>query len=303
MHWLGIDIGGTSAKASLVNAHGTEVCCARGKRYDRPDRVGLLNAVGEVVRKVIANGVGGGRGKFEGVGVCMPGAVDPHTKRVIASANVPGLIGLCAMDIVQGALEGDVQGLRVEQVTDAYASGGDYYKSKGLTGRLLAISLGTGVGCAVIDDGCVQLRLHGRSSGHIGQMDVSLRDDAPIGPDGGRGGLEAYIGLPALLKRYGSEGDPREIFTKMKKGDEPLRALARAIRIGHAIYRPMHIALLGGVGVGLGVAGLLAYLREEVACGLTNVAVSGWKMECAESDMHAARGAALCAAGLIPTGN
>lgn len=296
MRWLGIDIGGTSVKASLLDAQGVEICCARGARYVRPDRVGIVRAVGDVVREVVE-----GAGKeIAGVGLCMPGAVDPVTQRVTASANVPGLIGLDAREIVPEALGQTSGGVRVTQVTDAYASGGDYYRSKGLEGRLLAISLGTGVGAAVIDAGGVQLKLHGRSSGHFGQMDVSLSEDAPIGPDGGRGGLEAYIGLPALVKRYGCEQDPRKIFECMKAGEEPLRALARAIRIAHAIYKPQHVALLGGIGVGLGVAGHAEYLHGEISRGLTSVALPGWTLECATTDMHAARGAGLCAAGVIP---
>ncbi|MBV9490447.1 MAG: MFS transporter, partial [Verrucomicrobia bacterium] len=61
------------------------------------------------------------------------------------------------------------------------------------------LALGTGVGAAVLDDG-VPLRVDGDSPGHLGQIDVSLDDRAPIGPDGGAGSLEGYLGVPAIRR-------------------------------------------------------------------------------------------------------
>ncbi len=57
------------------------------------------------------------------------------------------------------------------------------------------ISLGSGVGMSVLDDG-VPLAVDENSPGHLGQINVSLDSNPPIGPDGGAGGLEAYIGAP-----------------------------------------------------------------------------------------------------------
>ena len=67
---------------------------------------------------------------------------------------------------------------------------------------------------------------------------LTLRDantGKPIGPDGGAGSLEAYIGVPALMRQYGSMD---AFFGRLQIMDAPMQALARAIRICHAIYRP-----------------------------------------------------------------
>jgi len=64
----------------------------------------------------------------------------------------------------------------------------------------------------------------------------------------------------------------------------------RAIRIAHAIYRPQHICLTGGVGIRL--AGLVGQIKARVETGLTRVAREGWTLSVGESDYHAACGAA-----------
>src|SRR6185295_15399031 len=105
-----------------------------------------------------------------------------------------------------------------------------------------------GVGMAVLDDG-VSLMVHGESPGHLGQVDVSIEGDPVIGPDGGAGSLEGYIGAPALVKKYGP--DMPANLARLGKNDSALKALARVIRICHAIYAPHHVGLTGGIGIRL----------------------------------------------------
>ena len=72
-----------------------------------------------------------------------------------------------------------------------------------------------------------------------------------------------------------------------------MRALARALRCAHALYRPQRIALLGGVGVRFGRH--VPALRAMTADGLTVLARPGWTLETGDDDHHAARGAARLA--------
>ena len=153
------------------------------------------------------------------------------------------------------------------------------------------ISLGTGVGACVMDEG-TPLRVSGTTPGHLGQVDVTLDDaDTPVGPDGGRGGLEAYVGLPAMLARF--RCTPDTLQPHLTIDSAPVLALVRAIRIAHAIYRPMHVRLAGGVGVRLGA--IAGEIRSRVAAALTGVAREGWTLEAARSEFHAASGAARLA--------
>ena len=226
------------------------------------------------------------------IGLCVPGRREAGGRRVVASVNVPGLVGESLDALVVEAV-GD--GARVVTVvSDARAAAAD--AASGLTpgaGRLLAISMGTGVGSCVLDGGRA-LEVSGESPGHLGQVDVSvvLADGTvPVGPDGGRGGLEAYVGLPALVSRLG--GPAETVMERVGADDPAIEAVVRAIRIAHAIYRPQTVALLGGVGIGLARHGDV--IRARVADGLTSVARERWSLVFGRDGFHAARGAARLA--------
>src|SRR5690606_33557717 len=97
---------------------------------------------------------------------------------------------------------------------------------------------------------------------------------------------------PALLARYGP--DVAAAIERWGPDELPLRALARAIRICHAIYRPQHVVLAGGLGIRLGRH--LPALREPVERDLARVARPGRTLATGDSDFHAATGAAALAA-------
>jgi predicted NBD/HSP70 family sugar kinase len=187
----------------------------------------------------------------------------------------------------------------IEVATDAVATAFDIYMMHGLRGRLCSIALGTGIGLGVIDDGGVPLFVHGESPGHIGQMDVSIEGQPVIGPDGGAGSLEGYLGSPALVQRYGA--DMARILAKLGENDPPLKALARTIRICHAIYVPQHVALVGGIGIRMGH--LVPTLRRMVDKDLSHIACKEWTLRCGSDDFHAATGVARYAAAAAVKSN
>jgi len=278
---LGIDIGGTSVKVALMaGSHAQGV--GRSFRYDKPDRTEVCRAIADAFQKA-----SGSPGSVTTVGLCAPGLLAPTGDRVERSVNVPGLAGVPLQELVTEATRSSG---RVLIVSDVHAAAHDLITSEGLSGRVWTLALGTGVGGIVLDDG-VPLRVSGNSSGHIGQIDVSLDDDppVPVGADGGRGGLEGYIGLRSLQARYGSNLGG---FTG-SAGQAPGRALIKAIRIGHAIYRPMHIRLVGGVA--LLMADHIQAIHEATLEGLTSLARPGWTLGVGQDLFHAARGAAKLA--------
>jgi glucokinase len=279
--YLGVDIGGSTVKAAAVR-DGSVLWTARSRRYHRATTDQLKDAVREVSQRL--------EDPADGVGLCVPGLLDERHEHVTLSVNVPGLVGVPLRELVA-----DVAGDRAPQVVnDANATGYDLYMSRNLSGRLLAIVIGTGVGAAVIDEGGKPLLVDGDSPGHIGQLDVSVEGALVIGPDGGRGSLEGYLGAPALRRRYGP--DPAG---KVDPRDPAARALVRAIRIAHAIYRPHHVCIAGGTGIRL--ARLLPELKHRIEDKLTGVARPWWTLSFGDSDFHAAAGAArIAAAGSWP---
>lgn len=274
---IGIDVGGTSVKAACLR-DGEVVSTSQSGRYARPDARECSAAIAEACRAI--------ERPVDRIGLCVPGILDESKRRIVNSSNLPGLAGVELRDLVGAALGPDAPPPRV--INDAYATGFEIFASRQVRGRLLVVALGTGVGAAVLDDG-KPLFVDGESPGHVGQFDVSVEGHAAIGPDEGRGSLEGYVGAQALARVYGQDAAE-----KIRPQDAAFIALARALRICHAIYRPHHVCLAGGLGIRLGR--LLPDLKSAVDDGLTNIARGDWMLTAADSDFHAARGAARIAA-------
>jgi predicted NBD/HSP70 family sugar kinase len=293
MRALGIDVGGTSVKMALIesaeSSHigsgggGTKaIWLGQSSFYAKPDAARLREAMREAQTGAI--------GRVDAVGICVPGILNEARDTVTLSINVPGLMNLPLAELVESALGPEARGAKVQN--DALSCATDVIEMFDLDGRTMLLALGTGVGAGVIDrlaDGGLRpLEVSGASPGHIGMIDVTCDDPPTIGPDGGAGSLEGYLGVPALRKRFGVDINPS--LANLPADDVVIKALSRAIRIGHAMYRPNHVVLAGGVGVRLSPH--LDVLRKRVETHLTSVARPGWTLRTAADDHHAARGAA-----------
>jgi predicted NBD/HSP70 family sugar kinase len=277
MTGLGIDIGGTSVKAAAVEG-GRTLWTGQSGFYGRPDA--------EQLRAAIREAVGGPIKRLDSVGLCAPGFLDVEHRTVTFAVNVPGIVGIRLDRLVPEALDLAASG-KTTICNDAEAAAFDIFRSREIRGRVLVLTVGSGVGICVLDDGR-PLRVEGESPGNIGQIDVSIPGHEVIGPDGGAGGLEGYLGAAALRAIHGP--DVSAAVAKFR-GDEPaMLALVRAIRITHAIYRPQHICLCGGIGIRL--RHLISELRRKIETKLTSLAREGWTLTCGDDDFHAARGAA-----------
>lgn len=253
----------------------------RSAEYANPSLETLLHAI----RSALPQGANQARA----LGLCVPGLLDQTQSRVRYSINVPVLQQLPLAELLEHSIGKQLAPPQV--FSDAHASAYGYWWDARPSGRVLAIALGTGVGASVLDDGVV-LQATGAGCGHFGQIDVSLDDQAPISPDGSQGTLEAYVGVRGLTHELGSDFANR--LGQLDSSSRALRALARGIRIGHAIYRPETIALLGYVGMKFAPAS--AVLRSEVEKGLTSVARKDWRLDFADNPFFAAIGAARLAA-------
>jgi glucokinase len=290
MNGIGIDIGGTSVKLAAVARDGRVMWTARSSTYRSPDAGRLAAAIREAAAGRVEPGAIGDTT----VSLCVPGLMNDDKTVVRHSVNVPGLNGVRLDELAAAALGGKPAAVSV--ATDAYATAFDLYESLRPTGRLFLLAIGTGVGASVLDEGR-PLHVDGESPGHFGQIDVSVEGHSVIGPDGGAGSLEGYISSAALAARYG----PAEAWLRaMRAEDPPLRALARAIRIGHAMYRPHHVFLAGGIGIRL--EPFLTELRRMVGNQLTGIARPGATPQVAQSDFHAAQGAARLALNVSRSG-
>lgn len=270
---LGIDVGGTSVKvAACIDGVWRT---AQSDRYEKPGRAALAGAIRAAWDAL------GIEHSPDRVGLCVPGIAAADGRSIEVAVNVPGLEGWDLAGMVCESL--GLEDCTIQRTTDAAAALIDWQASTGASGRSLGIAIGTGVGLCVMD-GATVVAWTGGGAGHLGQVDVTVGDaaDAPVGPDGGRGGLEAYVGARAVEAAGG-------IDLAFAAGAPAVEALARAIRICHAVYRPDSVVLLGGIGIRLrSHPALDAMIRAD----LTSVARPGWKLTYGADDYHAARGAA-----------
>ncbi len=235
---LGIDIGGSSVKLALV-CDGNQPHTLRGDPYEMPTLEVLTSRIRQTFDALLEKS-GVGRGAVVRVGVSVAG---PMNKAGVleGAANLPDLVGVSIPEWTEETLG---LGVRVKPATDANSAAACEHRRNPMPGRTLYLSMGTGVGGAVLDDGRPVIITRG-TSGHFGHMDVSGGEaDAPATPGAGRGALEAYVGFRTLeADGVPVASDERFEHPTMKRA---LAALARGIRILLALYRPDHIVLMGG---------------------------------------------------------
>ncbi len=289
MTTLGIDIGGTAVKAAVLAADGAATTSVSDP-YTRPDRAVLRAAVRDAVARLDPSGI-------RAVGLCVPGRRCAAGTHVELALNVPGLERYPFTEIVSDAI-GRKAPVRV--CSDAQAATTDAARDHPNARRVLGIAIGTGVGASLLEHGR-PLRLGECTIGLLGQIDVGRPDGVdppgPIGPDGGRNSLEAYLGVAALRGRFGT--DFAAALPDLPASDPALLALARAIRIALAVYTPDLVLILGGLGLALRAHA--EPLEAMVRTDLTSIAPRGWALAFGRSRFHAAVGAARMAVDFSDT--
>lgn len=179
--YLGIDIGGTRVKCGLVG-EGGEVL--RFAEAGTPGSVeALRDALGRMTREVV------GGAEVRGAGIGCKGIIDPRTTEVKVLPGVWGfLTGLPLKSLVAGVAAAD------NDAKAALAGEAAWGAARGRQNALL-LTLGTGIGGAVLADGRI-LRGAGGVAGHVGHITVEA--DGPLCFCGNRGCLEAVFSARAV---------------------------------------------------------------------------------------------------------
>jgi glucokinase len=290
---LGLDIGGSSIKLAFL-VPGSEPNLQQSKPYRSP-RAADFEAIVRDLAARASIAAAFNNAPPSAVGMCLPGVWNATTGSLERSNNLPHLVGVPLEALLSRAMGIPLPPWTIS--TDVYATAVDLWSevaptlppnSDGRPRRLFCLALGTGVGGCVLDEGEL-LRINGNSSGHFGQIDVTLPGDSapPVASDGGAGTLEAYwaaSNVRHLLETQGSGGLPSVL----------LHSLARSLRIAHAIYRPDVIVLAGGSALFL--APHLATIASTTRQGLSAIARSHCEIRLAKHAHHAALGIARIAA-------
>lgn len=243
---IGIDIGGTGIKYGLVDADGallvreeiaTPVECEPGEFVAQ--LAAALNAL-----------PGGARAHRIGVGCA--GLVDTRRGWVRTSPNLPRWRDVPLAELMKAAcsrpvaLLNDADGFALAEARVGAGRGAS---------PVVALTIGTGVGGAVVADG----RLFGGAHGFAGEIGhVTIDRHGPVCGCGNRGCLELYVGRRAIVMAYaGADATvtPQQIAAAAMQGEEAalraFRTVGEALGVGLVtltnLFDPARIVIGGGI--------------------------------------------------------
>ena len=229
---FGIDIGGTTVKCGLFTVKGELL-----EKWEIPTRTenngaAILPDVADTVLKKIQE-KGLAKEEIAGIGIGVPGPVNEQ-------GEVPGAVNLHWGYV---NLAGDMEkmtGLRVKAGNDAnVAALGEMWKGGGAGCQsIVMVTLGTGVGGGIINNGKIVTGAHG-AGGEIGHIHVT--DDVECNCNCGNYGcleqVTSATGITYLANRRlkkddrpsmlrGGEVNAKTVFDAVKAGDELAKEVA-----------------------------------------------------------------------------
>lgn len=187
---IGIDIGGTRLKAAVVDQSGVvsnEIVETSQITEPYPAVLHQIHSAIKQLMTLLNN-------RIDAVGIGVAGLVDADRRRVVAAPNCPGVVNVPLVDDLEGltkcrvVLENDANAMAVGEWKHGAARGSSH---------LVALTLGTGIGGAVIIDGRV---LRGWTGGGTELGHVCIDRRGPRCGCGSRGCLESYIGLVGIYR-------------------------------------------------------------------------------------------------------
>lgn len=217
---LGVDVAETYVNATTFDAALAEISSTQAPvRTHRPSSRALVRRVGDAIAAERA------RHRHQpvlGVGVSVPGQVDPQTGTSVFAAN------LGWHDVALLPMLGEVvrAPLLLDNPLKALATAELWRNPSRGQQTFAVLNLGTGVGAGIAVDG-VLLRGRTNSAGEWGHT-VLVADGRPC-VCGGRGCVEAYVGAPGIVRTL-REFAPRDPLLGAGSPGEVVAALAEGVR-------------------------------------------------------------------------
>lgn len=259
-----VDSSGVVVGAKLVADHVAVVEAAVDGTVIRsatePWSAAAPTAIPELVRLLQTFIAGGGERRLLGVGVGVPGQVGGRDRGTVTWTAV-GWHGTELGESLSASLQIPVI---VDNNVNALALAERLFGHGRRFDDFLTVTIGTGIGCAIVTGGAVQRGASG-AAGEIGHFPVDERADARPCECGNRGCLEAVIGQQALIeaaRRAGALGPRQGIDVLLRRADDGDEAAQR---------------ILGNAGALLGrvLAGLVNVIDPQ-AIVLTGEGMPGW---------------------------
>lgn len=271
---IGIDLGGTAIKMGRFDAQGT---CLKSLILSTPQPA-HPQAVLEVMVKAIAQL--DPDDQTVAIGVGTPGPADAAGRIARIAINLEGWRDIPLADWLEVET-----GKPTIVANDANCAGmGEYWLGAGKPFRnVIMLTLGTGVGGAVILDGKLFVG-HDGTAGELGL--ITLNPEGEHCNSGNRGSLEQYVSVRAIRRRSGWE--PHELGEKARAGEEEAIAFwqsyGRDLGIGIAslLYVLAPEAVIIGGGVSASAEFFFPSLQAEVEQRVLPSSRSGLQIRLAE---------------------
>src|SRR5580658_11134366 len=232
---LGVDIGGTKVAVGLVNSRGQILHAGRAPMAARGSAEqgfrAVLQAMDGVMPQARAAGV-------RAIGVCAPGWVESEKGILLSATNLP-----CWRNFPVARKIEKHYGLPTRLTNDASAAALAEAKWGAGAGHesIFYVSLGTGIGTAIVRDGGVY---HGRAGGGCEGGHMTVNFSGPLCGCGKRGCIEVYASGTAISRRarslLGSTRNKHSPMLKMAGGkvsDVTAETVNKAARSGDKLAR------------------------------------------------------------------
>jgi len=211
---IGVDIGATKLEAGLVrNGRILKRIHLPTESLKHKGAIGIVANVRDAIRDVWDD-------KVAGIGIGVAGTTDPSRGYFYRGANFPrsfkelSLASRFKNFKVPVAIDNDVH---------CFALGEALFGAGRDKGSIFGMTLGTGLGGALVVDGCI---CGGRdnAAGEIGHTIISMSEDSAICGCGLRGHLEAYVsgtGIARMIaERYRHPFPVEELSVRADDGDD-----------------------------------------------------------------------------------
>lgn len=256
---IGIDLGRTKIQGAIVDMLGGQIDT---KRLETDPRGGLhvVEQMAFLCRQLERAKPSNG-GRLDHIAIASPGVVDPRTGRMRLVHN---LLGFDRIDIAAELASLFDASIHVDNGVNMAAEAEHHYIAGHSVADFVYLSIGAGIGLAVVMDGAVRRGRYG-AAGEIAYL--------PIGADPfdvanqRRGPLEEAVDGPAILRRFseqrdsistslGQDASVPEIFAAasnrdplaLRVVDDEARLVAMAITAATALLDPELVVLGGGIG-------------------------------------------------------
>jgi glucokinase len=247
---LAFDVGGSRLKAGVVSLEDGRVSGDRVADVHAATAPTVLELMTRIGHELLA------RFDCSGAGVCVPGLVDSHGTVVSLPGKLDGIVGVDLGEFVRSQL-----GLEAVIANDAaaYALGEAHFGAGAGFDRVVAMTIGTGVGVGVVDHGVFVTRTPQGGGILGGHIPISERVTGPVDSNGQPDTIEALCCAGRIVVDANECGLPadsiEDVFRAASRGQPAaLRVLGgfhhhltrAVVALAHA-HAPDVVVIGGGV--------------------------------------------------------